>query len=637
MKLNNFVGNLPGYWCLLEALGLSLLRSKEPYWLGLYSTPKALAILLLLSVGFLTLRFISPIISVKLRNIPFKEGLKNLSPFKIFFALVIIFRISLINIPCSVGEDLAQQVLSSKQCIEGISIAPNMLSSPVHTDLAANKSSWIVRPPGGAWIPLPGLLLGFSLGNSIHLSIFILSFAFGAGWLKLARILSLPMPWIQLLAFLLALAASLGSLSLSTASVITTATFPWLLIWSIYLGDLWALSEQKLKIKFLSLLFFLTIGTHAFFKLSSLLTVSSIALIPFLIHLAKYRKIQLSTCYMAVTGLILFILPYILVSNLNEQLTGISSDEVYSQQNYNAQHELWGEYFTESTQGGMLLTSLFASTGYASPIQSLTHGFRDLLLQFENYTFTLHSYGISSRILGCCILAIPFTLIIFSALWKIKGALTNSQKIVYCTLFIVPFLGFTVVSYHHGYNYLIYHAYTKEFVIIFFIFALYYSSHAKEIAKNNFMVSIFMIFFIALPIIANGKNYYSILTRPSLQASPSAYEIEQDFGPSKFSDSLKLISSDSNSSLDICFFLCADNQADNLLRTPMRTLSIHFAKKTLIHFPTLNSSRPLNVYCLVDPLLAKDPTFIQSLVDKFPLSTRSSRLDSLTLKVELKP
>ena len=74
------------------------------------------------------------------------------------------------------------------------------------------------------------------------------------------------------------------------------------------------------------------------------------------------------TCFRAFVGMILFFIPYLLVSELNEQLTGISSDALYSQQDYNLQHELWGEYFTESTRGGMLVTSLFASTGYATPV-----------------------------------------------------------------------------------------------------------------------------------------------------------------------------------------------------------------------------------------------------------------------------
>ena len=119
--------------------------------------------------------------------------------------------------------------------------------------------------------PLPGLLLGFSLGNSIHLSLYILSLAAGAGWLKLAQVLDLPKTSLQLLAFLLAMTSSLGSLSLSTASVFTSATFPWLLIWSLHLSELWNLPVRNFKIHLLSILFFLTIGIHAFFKLSSLL------------------------------------------------------------------------------------------------------------------------------------------------------------------------------------------------------------------------------------------------------------------------------------------------------------------------------------------------------------------------------
>lgn len=635
MKLNKLIGNLPGYWCLFEALWLSLLRSKEPTWLGLYSNPKALAILLLLSVGFFTLRFISPIISAKLSYISFKDGLQNLSPLKIFFVFAILFRISLINTPCSVGEDIAQQVLSCKQWIEGVAIAPNMLSSPFYQNLSANESDWIVRPPGGAWIPLPWLLLGFSLGNSIQISLFILSIALGTGWLKLARTLSLPMPWLQVLAFLLAIAASLGSLSLSTASVITSATFPWLLIWSLHLGDQWNLSNQKFKIHAQFFFFCLAIGLHAFFKLSSLLTVASILLIPFLVYVTNSTKINLMTCFRAFLGMILFFIPYLLVSELNEQLTGISSDELYSQQDYNAQHELWGEYFTESTRGGMLVTSLFASSGYATPVKSLAHGFRDLLLQFENYSSTLHSYGINPRILGCCILTIPFTLILFTALWKIKNALSRKEAIVYYILFIVPFLGFAFVSFLHGYNYLIYHAYTKEFEIIFFIFGLHYLTHGKEIVKNNFIGNILMFFLIALPIIAYGKEFSSKLYNSFSHESTSVYEQEQDFGPNKFSKSLQLISSDSNSSLDICLFLCAGDLADHSLRTPLRSLSLHFAKGNLIRFPTLNSSSPLNVYCLVDPVLAGDSSFFQSVVDKFPLSAKTSRLDALTLKVEL--
>jgi hypothetical protein len=183
---------------------------------------------------------------------------------------------------------------------------------------------------------------------------------------------------------------------------------------------------------------------------------------------------------------------------------------------------------------------------------------------------------------------------------------------------------------------LIYHAYTKEFAIIFLIFALCYLIHAKRIKKNKFIGNIFIPFFVALPIISSAKEYCSKLYDSFPKAYASQYENQQDFGPSKFSESLKVISSDSNSSLDVCFFLCAGDQADHSLRTPMRSLSLHFAKGNLNHFPALNSSRPLNVYFLVDPALSNDSTFIQSAIDKFPVSAMTTQLDSLTWKVELK-
>ena len=386
--------------------------------------------------------------------------------------------------PCYIGEDIAQQVLTSQQWVEGVSIAPNLISFPDSTDLSVNEFAWLLRPLGGSWILLPGLILGLSLGNSIHLSLFALSILMGSGWLKLAGILSINNSSIQLLSFLLALIASLGSLSLSTASIITSAFFPWLLIWSLYLCEKWTHPKQNLKIHLISIIFFFAIGAIACFKLSSLLTVSSILIIPFVFQFLKFRKINYQICVRGIGAIVLFFLPYFLLSSLNQNLTGVSSDELYAQQNFNTQHELWGEYFTESTRGGMLVTSLIASVGYASPAQSLVHTFRDLLLQFENFLSSLHYYEINPRILGCCILSIPFTLIIFSSLWKIRQSLSQKELILYFSLFVIPFLGFAILSYHHGYNYLIYHSYTKDFVIIFLIFAICYNINTKRIVKK---------------------------------------------------------------------------------------------------------------------------------------------------------
>jgi len=283
----------------------------------------------------------------------------------------------------------------------------------------------------------------------------------------------------------------------------------------------------------------------------------------------------------------------------------------------------------------MLATSLIASTGYATPVQSFAHSFRDLMLQFESYSSLLHSQGINPRILGCSIFSIPFTLILFMALRKIKALISIKEIILYSTLFTVPFLGFAFVSFKHGFNYLMYDSYTKEFAIIFLIFGLHYSFHAKGIVTHKFIGKTLMIFFVALPFFSSGKLFCSTLYNSHFQSDSSQYENQQSLGESKFSKSLQLISSDSNSSLDICLFLCSGDQADHSIRTPMRTLSLHFAKGNLIHFPSLKTSRPLSVYCILDPLLSSDSSFEQSVIEKFPISAKSTKLDSLTWKVEL--
>ena len=206
-------------------------------------------------------------------------------------------------------------------------------------------------------------------------------------------------------------------------------------------------------------------------------------------------------------GMLLFLLPYFLLNDLNQNFTGISSDKLYTQQDYNAQHELWGTHFTESTKGGMLVTSLLASTGYATPAQSFAHGFRDLLMQFENYNLILFSHGINPRILGCSIFAIPITFILFIGLWKLRLFVSKRQIVLFCTLFIVPFVGFALISYRHGYNYLIYPSYTQEFAIIFLIFGLSYFVCSNKIIKHQLIGNLLLAFLIALPIISSSKVF----------------------------------------------------------------------------------------------------------------------------------
>ena len=633
MRVNSFIGSLPGYWLFFEAIDLCLLRSKSPIWLGLYSTPKICAIIALLFSSWLAFSFLSPFLEGYLQKIKYFSSSSSISPIKLFFILAIFCRFILLQAPCSVGEDVAMQTLSAKQWIGGQTSAPNLLASPNPNDLSIDNFIWILRPPGASWFPSLGLILGIPLAYSIHAMLFLFALVAGAGWLRVAMTFSIPQNGLHLFALFLSIHAALGSIMFSTASVFTTATFPWLIIWAIFISKRW--SKESSDLRALDLLFFVTIGMHAFFKLSSLLTLSAVAALPFLIALSKSWKINASFFLKVSASVLLFIAPYFVLSTINQKITGVSSDELYSKQDYNAQHALWGKHFSESTKGSMLITSLIASTGYATPSQGIIHRFRDLLLQFDSYSSYLNDRGINSLILGCCILSIPFTLLVFFALKNLQGIISRESLILYISLFVIPFLGFAVISYHHGYNYLIYHAYTKEFSVIFILFAFSYLAHATPKLRTKVVQKLLAAFLLALPFCSVFNSFYTATSKSLDKHNPSVYEKKEGFGSAKFSKSLDLISNDSNSSSDVCFFLCAGDYGDHCLRTNLRSFSLHFSQNNISDFANLQSSQPLNLYCLIDPALSTDQSFLDMLLSKIPDSALVSRLDSLTWKVRM--
>ena len=551
---------------MFEAIDWCLLRSKSPIWFDLYSTPKICAIIALLFASWLAFRFLAPFLEGYLQKVKFFSSSSSISPIKLFLILAIFCRLILLNAPCSVGEDVAMQTLSAKQWIGGQTNAPNLLASPNPNDLSKDNLIWILRPPGASWFPLPGLVLGLPLAYSIHAILFLFALLAGAGWLRLAMTFFIPPNGLYLFALFLSIHAALGSIMFSTASVFTTATFPWLIIWALFIGKQW--SEARSNLRPHQLIFFAIIGMHAFFKLSSLLTLSAVAVLPFLIFLSTSWKINASFFLRASGSILLFIAPYFILSSVNQKITGVSSDELYSKQDYNAQHALWGKHFTESTKGGMLVVSLISSTGYATPSQGIIHRFRDLLLQFDSYSSYLNDRGINSLILGCCIISIPFTLLVFFALKNLQGIISRESLILYISLFVIPFLGFAVISYHHGYNYLIYHAYTKEFSVIFILFAFSYLAHSTLKLRTKVVQKLLATFLLALPFCSVFNSFYAAAIKSWDKHNPSAYEKKDGFAAAKFSKSLDLVSKDSKSYSDVCFPLCRRLWRSQLAHTP---------------------------------------------------------------------
>ena len=288
--------------------------------------------------------------------------------------------------------------------------------------------------------------------------------------------------------------------------------------------------QQKFKIHVQFFFFCLAIGLHAFFKLSSLLTVAYFtnytclcnkfhenkSYDPLKLLWGWFYSLYLTFCKAGSTNnlpelvLLHFIRNRITMHNMN-----------------------FGEVFYRK-HAGRHFVNLFTSTGYATPVQSLAHGFRDLFFNLK-LLFHITFFWNKSPNTGCCILTIPFTLILFTALWKSR-ILQQKEAIVYC--FVYRTLSrICFVSFHHGYNYLIYHAYTKEFAIVFFIFGLCYLT----MQRNVKIIYCNILMFFCLCQSSPGKSF----SQSYIIRFHAYFRIrkEQDFGPSKFSKSLQLISS----------------------------------------------------------------------------------------------
>ena len=636
MKLNHFIGLVPGYWLLYLAIELCLYRSKSPEWIGLYSSQKALGIVFLLLSSWIAFKYLSFGITMLIYKMHWRSSWSSIPPIKLFLFLAILFRLVLFHVPCSVGEDLAPQFLSAKQWLVSETDYLNLLVSPNPKDLNQNIPNWMMRPPGASWLPIPGLFLGFNLGHSLHLVLFILSIMSGLGWLTLAKKFSIPQSGLLLLSFILALQSACGSLSVASASVLTAATFPWLIVWAIHIGKEWSIPSYGKVLQWKSMLLFFCIGLHAFFKLSSLLTLAAVLVLPFAICLPTSLKSKPKFFYRGCVSILLFIVPYLLLTKINENMTGLSSDELYSKQDYNAQHALWGRHFTESTRGGMLALSFFASPGYASPVQSVINQFRDFLQQSDFYSKILDQFKLNARIVGSCILGIPISILILISLRILREQADRNALLVYIALFTVPFLGLGAVSYHHGFNYLIFHAYTKEFYNIFILLGLTLIFSLDKQICSTFLNRVLIGIFLGMPIISSVSTFSTFTTNSLAKFSPSKFETGQGFGGSEFSNALTIVSGDSTDPNDVCFFLCAGDQRDYCLRTPMRSMSLHWAKGNITKFSKLGSSVSLNLYCLIDPLLLQDDSFINQLLDKLPHNSEIARLSPEIFKVAIR-
>ena len=641
--LRLFLASLPGWFVFFKVLELALLRSQEPEWFALWSTKKLLTILAGFTLSIVWLKWIGPRIAVFSFWNDVGKLARHLRPVPTFLCLALLARLCSLGLPAGAGEDVAPQALSGLQWLHGQSPAPNFVTTPEASDLSRDSSRWMLRPPAAAYLALPGLLCGLSLGVSLHLALFALCVTGGIGWLLLGIRFGLARNLLLLAAILLAGPAGTATLSMATASCITAALFPWALLWVGRLGKRLTDSGQTFRGTFPEVGgFHLLLGCLAWVKLSSLLTIAAVAAaLPTYCLLRRSERGRTGPLLLvfAMSG-ILFAAPHLGLNRINREYSNLDANDLYSKQNYDAQSDLWGEHFSASTRGPMLALSLAAGPGYALPTKNLLHGIRDLLRQFEGVRSFLHSARLNPHAFLSGLAALGLSACLLQLLKNLPESCSTYERVVFITLTTVPFLGLALASFMHGYNYVLYHAYTGEFAFVFTLLCLRFLSQPTQTIRVP--RAVLLPLCLALPFqLAAEQSIMSVFSHRT-DGMISTTERERSLGPTRFSSAIQLAEKDSNSSLDALFFLPAGDMADLRLRTSLRSFAIHFSGNNLPAYGPFKSSKPLRVYCLVDSSLAKDGRFITTLKSKFPPSStwselpiQSSKNSPALLRVEL--
>ena len=628
---------------MFKSIEAGLLRSQQPKWLGLYSDKKLLLLILCLLASFGWFWF-SRRIKVPQKAFRLWKCLSE-SPKTTFVALALLSSLLFLGKGMSVGEDIGGQVKSSLQWHHGIVEHTNFVAQPRWTNLTEDHTSWSLRPPGASWLPLPGLLIGLSLGNSLRVGLFLCVLSGGLGWIKFCEKLKLSSSGLLLLAILIGLSAGPASAFYSTANIILFALVPWFIIWAMTIGLLCDSQNDHPswgKLTIHSTAFLALLGCFAWIKLSGLIVAGTIATLPLVSILLGKRKLsknlRLVMLYLLVGGL--FWVPFLTLENTNQNLSGLTANELYSANDSDLQAPLFGKHFEKSTQSGWLAWSALGGPGYALPAKQISHGFRDLMIQFEQVKSWLDQNEINAHVMFAGLLAIGCTILLFFVFKSIWSFTDPKLRLAYACFFFLPFIGLGILSFKYGFNYLLYHAHTSEYHLIFTVPALFILSLPNVFSKIS--SQLFLGICLALPITTQIETLCSIPFH-QINYTGSPTEQARGFQAREFSNAIRIIEQDSKSHFDILLFLPAGDMGDLVLRTRLRTLAIHFAGDNLAKRKPCRTLQPTTVYCAYSASLRENKSFQDALKNAFPQATEIRELaqpdanHAVAIRVTLEP
>ena len=236
------------------------------------------------------------------------------------------------------------------------------------------------------------------------------------------------------------------------------------------------------------------LGCVVFLKISAIVYNFTILLSLYVMLIRKDFK-RLSLYLAFILSFILFCLPYWILKIMNAA-HGIELHEVY-QQDYNSQwltQELWGQYFTETTQVPAVILSLLASFSTFSPFNLSQTLFSNFLTFTGWFDSLILSFEVNQKVIYKAIVGIFFSVTLMFYFFR-YSFLTKSSKYYWGFLFFFPFLIFTHLANKHGYNYLITGTYNQQYIPLFCIFILWLTFNYWEFKKKISVFVISVLFF----------------------------------------------------------------------------------------------------------------------------------------------
>lgn len=485
--------------------------SNDPIFLGLYSSSKFSAILILSTIALIIFYYSNFHLQYSSTNkIELHSHFLGIeSPSYIAISILLFVYLLNLNTSFSTGVDFAMQLKAAQQWNDGLTDKWNHL---INTDLSLNQSdteAWLFRPPGAVLYYLFFLQLPFPLGESLRIAQLILCITICICWLEIAKILSFEKSLQILLVVILALWVA-NDLSYAGNVQLLVTAYSSLFSFLALRFALGVRSLELLQLKNILWLISLSLclGAVVFLKVSAVIYTCAILISIFVVlYFRKFKKANLSCIFIPI--LLFFCIPYFILKIINAA-HGVDLDNVYKQ-DYNNQwltQELWGDYFTQTTEFPAVFISLAASFSTFSPFNLAQTLMSNLLTYMGLLDEFILSFHLNPKVIYKASVGSLFSMGLIFYFLRNSHLSRRLLSVLVLTLFF-PFAIFAYLSNQHGYNYLITGTYNQQYIPLYCVLILFISFNLLK--KDNRKA-----YLLAAPIIFFSVGFFSFSNSSSL-------------------------------------------------------------------------------------------------------------------------